>query len=94
MCHCVVVEDERLVFRGNSLATKAMEAFLKLTGERYLHDTLSYLVSDVLQPGYECEVDPLKASSAAALTRQQQNLRDAVEKTWNNIVASSNSFPL
>lgn len=87
-------EDERLIFRGNSLATKAMEAFLKLTGERYLHDTLEELVANVLQSGFDCEVDPLKAPSAAALTRQQQNLRNAVESTWKKIVASNLSFPM
>lgn len=87
-------EDERLIFRGNSLATKAMEAFLKLTGERYLLETLGELVSNVLQVGYDCEVDPLKAQSTAALLRQQQNLRNAVENTWKKIVASNVSFPM
>ena len=30
------VDDQRLTFRGNSLATKAMEAYLKLSGDKYL----------------------------------------------------------
>lgn len=93
MTFCSATEDERLIFRGNSLATKAMEAFLKLTGERYLLETLRELVSNVLQVGYDCEVDPLKAQSAAALVRQQQNLRNAVESTWKKIVASNVYFP-
>ncbi|VVC33813.1 Hypothetical protein CINCED_3A000489 [Cinara cedri] len=87
------VEDDRLTFRGNSLATKAMEAYLKLTGEKYLHETLSELVSNVMQTGFDCEVDPLKAGSASNLAKQQANLRNAVETTWNRILSSHTSFP-
>ncbi|XP_050524754.1 ras GTPase-activating protein raskol-like isoform X2 [Daktulosphaira vitifoliae] len=87
------VEDDRLTFRGNSLATKAMEAYLKLTGEKYLHETLGELVSNVLQAGFDCEVDPLKAGSSSNLVKQQANLRHAVETTWNRILSSHTSFP-
>ena len=36
------VENEHLTFRGNSIATKAMESYIKLVGQKYLHDTLRY----------------------------------------------------
>lgn len=75
------------------MATKAMEAFLKLTGEKYLKNTLEETVKEVLEPGFDCEVDPLKVSSAAALTKQQQNLRNAVANTWKKIVESNLAFP-
>lgn len=88
------IEDDRLTFRGNSLATKAMEAYLKLTGERYLHSTLGELVASVLGSGVDCEVDPLKAGSGQALARNQMNLRNAVETTWARILASHATFPL
>ncbi|KAK7789430.1 hypothetical protein R5R35_004961 [Gryllus longicercus] len=88
------VEDERLTFRGNSLATKAMEAYLKLVGDRYLQDTLGELVAAVLDDGQDCEVDPLKVASTGALQRQQANLRNAVETAWNRILASHQHFPV
>ncbi|XP_075227066.1 ras GTPase-activating protein raskol isoform X3 [Lycorma delicatula] len=88
------IEDERLTFRGNSLATKAMEAYLKLTGERYLYATLGELVGGVLSGRVDCEVDPLKAGSGAALARNQANLRSAVEKTWERILGSNSQFPI
>ncbi|XP_024080981.1 probable Ras GTPase-activating protein isoform X2 [Cimex lectularius] len=88
------IEDERLTFRGNSLATKAMEAYLKLTGERYLHNTLGELVTNVLSSGVDCEVDPLKVGSAPQLAKQQANLRNTVETTWARILASHTNFPL
>ncbi|XP_034247586.1 ras GTPase-activating protein nGAP-like isoform X3 [Thrips palmi] len=88
------VDDSRLTFRGNSLATKSMEAYLKLTGDRYLQETLGELVATVLTAGHDCEVDPLKVASVSALQRQQQNLRAAVEMAWTKILESHTIFPL
>lgn len=34
------VEEESLIFRENTLATKAVEHFLRLVGMGYLHETL------------------------------------------------------
>ncbi|XP_062555047.1 ras GTPase-activating protein raskol isoform X2 [Armigeres subalbatus] len=85
------VGDQRLTFRGNSLATKSMEAFLKLTGEQYLQDTLSAPISEIISSDRDCEVDPLKANGS--LSRQQQALRNAVKTSWNSIADSSKNFP-
>lgn len=87
------VDDQRLTFRGNSLATKAMEAYLKLTGDRYLQETLGDLVAEVLSSQQDCEVDPLKVVSIGALEKQQQNLRATVKMAWNKILQSHSSFP-
>ncbi|XP_058834176.1 ras GTPase-activating protein raskol isoform X3 [Topomyia yanbarensis] len=86
------VGDQRLTFRGNSLATKSMEAFLKLTGEQYLQDTLSSPISEIISSDRDCEVDPLKATSS--LSRQQQALRNAVKIAWSSIVDSGKNFPV
>ncbi|XP_037037077.1 ras GTPase-activating protein raskol isoform X6 [Bradysia coprophila] len=85
------VGDQRLTFRGNSLATKSMEAFLKLTGEQYLQDTLSLPISEIISSDRDCEVDPLKATGS--LSRQQQSLRNAVRSAWTNIAESHKHFP-
>ncbi|XP_039312993.1 ras GTPase-activating protein nGAP isoform X5 [Solenopsis invicta] len=87
------IDDERLTFRGNSLATKAMEAYLKLTGDRYLQETLGAVVRGAVEGG-DCEVDPLKVAQVAALHKQQQNLRNAVELAWSRILSSHAHFPL
>lgn len=85
------VGDQRLTFRGNSLATKSMEAFLKLTGEQYLQDTLSTSIYEIIESDKDFEVDPLKVHGS--LLRQQQALRTAVKNTWNSI-AESHKFVL
>uniref|UniRef100_A0A182WAW9 Uncharacterized protein n=1 Tax=Anopheles minimus TaxID=112268 RepID=A0A182WAW9_9DIPT len=86
------VDDQRLTFRGNSLATKSMEAFLKLIGEQYLQDTLSMPIAEIIASDRDCEVDPTKVSGS--LSRQQQALRRAVKSVWAAISESSRIFPV
>ncbi|XP_043231373.1 ras GTPase-activating protein raskol-like isoform X2 [Amphibalanus amphitrite] len=88
------IDDERLTFRGNSLATKATEAYMKLVGDRYLNDTLGDAVRRLLETSSDLEVDPLKVAGPTALQKQRANLRAAVQEIWANILASYNSFPL
>ena len=49
-------------FRGNSIATKAMEVYVKLVGEKYLEDTLRSTLLDILTSDLDLEVDPIKVS--------------------------------
>uniref|UniRef100_A0A182SA16 Ras-GAP domain-containing protein n=1 Tax=Anopheles maculatus TaxID=74869 RepID=A0A182SA16_9DIPT len=86
------VDDQRLTFRGNSLATKSMEAFLKLIGEQYLQDTLSVPIAEIIASDRDCEVDPTKVNGS--LSRQQQALRKAVKAVWIAIAESSRMFPV
>ena len=39
--------DSNTLFRGNSLATKAIDEFMKHAGMHYLHDTIKCLVDEV-----------------------------------------------
>ncbi|XP_029848549.3 ras GTPase-activating protein raskol isoform X1 [Ixodes scapularis] len=88
------IEDQHLTFRGNSLATKATEAYLKLLGDGYLHETLGGLVRDVLSSSEECEVDPAKVvGGSGALQRQQGLLRQRVHAAWQRITRSAPGFP-
>lgn len=89
------IEDQHLTFRGNSLATKATEAYLKLLGDGYLHETLAGLVREVLSSDEDCEVDPAKVSGGSgALQRQQGLLRQRVQAAWQRITRSASGFPL
>lgn len=88
-----VSDDERLTFRGNSLATKATESFMKLVGDRYLNDTLGAPVRRLLAAGQDLEIDPLKVASPAVLHKQRLQLRTFVEEVWASILGSYVNFP-
>ena len=95
-CLCVhTTDDEHLTFRGNSLATKAMEAYMKLVGENYLQDTLAEVIGGIVDHAADrdCEVDPLKVTSLAMLAKQQAHLRAVVESAWRCILNSTPYFP-
>ncbi|GAB6021953.1 hypothetical protein CHUAL_006114 [Chamberlinius hualienensis] len=87
------IDDEHLTFRGNSLATKSMEAYMKLVGERYLQGTLSDFIKSVLESSEDCEIDPLKVFVPGNLQQQQANLLMYVEMAWAKIINSNCYFP-
>ncbi|CAL4060278.1 unnamed protein product [Meganyctiphanes norvegica] len=88
------IDDAHLLFRGNSLATKAMEAFMKLVGEKYLLDTLRQVINRVVEAGLDCEVDPMKMTQINTLQKQQENLLSVVRMMWSRILNSHPYFPL
>lgn len=61
------LEDSSLTFRGNSLATKAMEFYMKLVGDGYLKQTLSDCVRSIIDTNHELEIDPSKVSNQSSL---------------------------
>ncbi|XP_066990413.1 disabled homolog 2-interacting protein-like isoform X3 [Macrobrachium rosenbergii] len=87
-------ESEHLLFRGNSVATKAIEAYMKLVGEQYLCDLLSEPIYSLITTSEDLEVDPLRITSLQSLQRQREALKERVSEIWEKIIKSSTSFPV
>jgi len=49
-------EDPNIIFRGYSMATKALDYYMKLVGLDYLQTTLKTLVRSVYKDRESCEV--------------------------------------
>jgi len=87
-------ENQALIFRGNSIATKAMETYVKMVGEKYLEDTLRSTLSDLLASDLDLEVDPVKVASNEVLHSHRQDLRNVVTIIWKRIANSHSIFPV
>ncbi|XP_045114208.1 uncharacterized protein LOC123506307 isoform X2 [Portunus trituberculatus] len=87
-------ENEHLLFRGNSVATKAIEAYMKLVGEQYLHDTLKDPILALITSAEDLEVDPLKITNVQFLKEHHNSLREKVTAVWEKILQSSRNFPV
>ncbi|XP_033727185.1 disabled homolog 2-interacting protein-like isoform X4 [Pecten maximus] len=86
-------ENQNLTFRGNTIGTKAMEAYMKLVGEKYLHDTLSDFVRTIIDSEDDCEVDPTKLVNPAQLNNHQRLLDMYCEMVLAKIINSHCYFP-
>ncbi|XP_056010607.1 disabled homolog 2-interacting protein-like isoform X9 [Ostrea edulis] len=86
-------DNQHLTFRGNSIGTKAMEAYMKLVGEKYLKDTLSDFVHTIINTEDDCEVDPGKLANPTSITTHQQLLDMYCNMVWTKIISSPCYFP-
>lgn len=62
--------NPRTLFRGNSLAAKCMEQFMKVVGIPYLSDTLKPVIDKIFEERKYCELDPSKAERRSSALRR------------------------
>ena len=85
--------EANLLFRGNTLLTKALDLHMRRLGKEYLEDTLSEKMRDIDESDPECEVDPNKVQNPDDLRRNWRNLIALTENIWKSISSSANRCP-
>ncbi len=93
-------ENPKMVFRGNSLATKSMEAYLKFIGAQYLKRTLQDTILEIYRKDECYEIDRQKLTSANGsgpdakfMIEQQDKFRKLSHQVWTLIKRSFEYFP-
>lgn len=84
------------LFRGNTMATKLMTAWTRMTGRSYLANTLKPLLDQVvanIAQGADFEVDPAKVGGGQ-VTTNMNNLRDTSAMFLGAVVQSFSQCPL
>lgn len=87
-------EDPNIIFRGNSVATKTLDAYMKLLGNQYLKDSLGSLIKGVYQTKDSCEVDPLRLSKNDDIKKNFKRLSNHVSLFWDAIQSSAINIPI
>lgn len=85
--------EANLLFRGNTLLTKALDAHMQRLGKEYLEETLSEKMRHIDESDPDCEVDPNRVQNPHDLERNWRNLIALTENIWRSIFASANRCP-
>eukprot|EP01137_Pigoraptor_chileana_P032331 Opistho-2@21542 len=86
-------EDPNTIFRGNSLATKAMDQYMKLTGLPYLHQTVGDAVKKLFESNLSCEMDPSRLPKGTDVKENLKRLLGHLQAIWDAIQASVDTCP-
>ena len=88
------LKDNSLIFRGNSLATKAMESYMKLVGENYLKQTLSDCIRSIIETSHDLEIDPAKVANQSSLQANREELVQILHLVCGRVFNSCVYFPV
>jgi hypothetical protein len=85
--------EANLLFRGNSLLTKALDMHMRRLGKDYLEETIGERLRDVDESDPDCEVDPVRVHRSDDLERNWRNLITLTSLFWKSIAASASRCP-
>ncbi|KAI9692546.1 MAG: hypothetical protein M1822_006777 [Bathelium mastoideum] len=89
-----VTQEANLLFRANTLLTKALEIQMRRLGKEYLEETLTEKIKDINNTDADCEVDPNRIGNQQDLERNWRKLINVTKGIWNAIFTSATRCPL
>lgn len=88
------LRDANILFRGNSLLTKSLDAHMRRLGREYLEEVLGEHLKKIAEEDTLCEVDPSKIERAEDLGKNWKGLLAITRAIWESIYSSHVKCPL
>lgn len=85
--------EANLLFRGNTLLSKALDIHMQRLGKDYLEETIGPKVREIIELAPDMEVDPSKLSATACLPYNHVRLLETTENMWQLIKQSASRCP-
>lgn len=82
-----------LLFRGNTLLSKALDSYMQRVGKEYLEKTLGPKLRTIIEEDIDLEVDPARASATASLPYNTVRLLATTKEIWALIYGSVQDCP-
>ncbi|KKK27266.1 hypothetical protein ARAM_002235 [Aspergillus rambellii] len=85
--------EANLLFRGNSVLTKALDYHMRRLGKEYLEETIGERLREIDESDPECEVDPARIHRSDDFERNWKNLVSLTTSVWKAIASSASRCP-
>lgn len=85
--------EANLLFRGNSILTKALDSHMRRLGKDYLDETIGDRLRSIDDDNPECEVDPSRVHRSDDLERNWNHLIFLTTGVWKAIANSASRCP-
>jgi len=83
-----------VIFRGNSIATKAVDAYMKLIGGNFLRKVLGKKIKEIVAMKKSSEIDPTRLNSGESVEENQKHLAEVAKSLIDLIFASADDTPI
>eukprot|EP01102_Stenamoeba_stenopodia_P013519 TRINITY_DN439_c0_g1_i1.p1 TRINITY_DN439_c0_g1~~TRINITY_DN439_c0_g1_i1.p1 ORF type:complete len:781 (+),score=191.31 TRINITY_DN439_c0_g1_i1:58-2400(+) len=92
-CEIADTAQPEVIFRGNTLVTKLIDAYMKLIGLDYLRETLQPVISSIYDCKSNFEVDPTKIEKGQDVSKNFITLETKASELLEAIVNSIDKVP-
>ena len=86
-------QEANLLFRGNTLLSKALDYHMRRVGRTYLDDTIGALLRQIAANDIDCEVDPSRTPPGYDHQKAWKRLLNATSNIWERIRRSADHCP-
>jgi hypothetical protein len=88
-----VAPDSHTLFRANSMASKALDVYMKFVGSSHLKMVLGPIIHNIVQANKNCEVDPTRLDKKDDINANWKNLMGYIQAIVHAIFSNTSTFP-